>query len=97
MKSIGFDTPICLGCGHVGPPPEPPYLSCCPERETVTLTEVEQMKKRPNKGPCGRCEFWRETKSKSGFMHSSIGLCERFAKHVETWANHECWEFRLND
>lgn len=40
---IGFDTEICLGCGHVGPRPAEPALSCCPEREPVTLAQVEKM------------------------------------------------------
>jgi hypothetical protein len=28
---------ICTGCGHLGPPPEPPFLSCCPERNPVPV------------------------------------------------------------
>lgn len=38
--SLGFDTEICLGCGRVGPKPPPPAISCCPEREPITLTQV---------------------------------------------------------
>jgi hypothetical protein len=41
---IGFDTAICLGCGHVGRRPGPPAISCCPERDTVTLHQVERMR-----------------------------------------------------
>lgn len=42
---IKLDEEICLGCGHVGPPPEPPALSCCPERDTITLEDVERWQK----------------------------------------------------
>jgi hypothetical protein len=32
---------ICTGCGHLGAPPTPPALSCCPEREPVSLYSRE--------------------------------------------------------
>lgn len=31
---------VCTNCGCFGPPPEPPALSCCPERNTVNGAEV---------------------------------------------------------
>lgn len=35
-----LDLLICLGCGHAGDPPPPPALSCCPERQAVTVGDI---------------------------------------------------------
>lgn len=38
--AIGFDTRVCLNCSHIGDPPDPPALSCCPERWTFPFREL---------------------------------------------------------
>lgn len=36
-QKLTWETLICTGCGCVGDKPAPPALSCCPERQPVTL------------------------------------------------------------
>lgn len=34
---------ICTGCGHIGPKPPPPALSCCPERKPILIAAAPDM------------------------------------------------------
>ena len=38
--SQSANTLVCVNCLHVGSKPEAPALSCCPERETVTIRDL---------------------------------------------------------